>query len=295
MGNVFELAPLTAPPQPSPPRRALAVLIALVFVGGVAAALLKPNDAPTQNAAALVRAASDRTASAGPSQFTGTLDITLNGVTNNGFMKMQGANDPTAHAASVSISAGSVTSEVRTIGGMTYFHIDGAPLPEGKSWVSFDQTEASASAQSAAASGDFKQQLQLLNALVGEPVSAGPETVDGVDVTHYRLTLDFTSLLDQMAKSGKALNANAMVKGLEMVHDLVDLTNIPGEVWLDDAGRAVEFRFSLHLEQNGTVIDEVSDMHFGHFGEPITVEPPAAEEVVPLSEVPDFFDSLGPH
>ena len=273
----------------------LAVVIALVLVSGVAAARLKPNDATTRNTAALVRAASEKTASAGPSQFTGTLDLTVDGVPNDGVIKMQGVSDPAAQAGSVSITAGFVSSEVRTIGGVTYMHVDGAQLPEGKSWVSFDQTEANANAQSAAASGDFKQQLQLLNALVDEPVSLGPETLDGVDVTHYRLTLDFTSVLDQLAKSGKALNANAMVKALEVARDAVDLTHVPGEVWLDDAGRAREFRFSLHLEPGGAVIDEVTDMRFGHFGEPVSVERPADDEVIPLSDVPDFFDSLGPH
>jgi hypothetical protein len=110
-----------------------------------------------------------------------------------------------------------------------------------------------------------------------------------VHVTHYGVTLDLGSVIDNAASGSRALGDDDLVRGLKLLADKVDLHHIGGEVWLDDQGRARQFTFGYDATVNDVTITEEVEMHFSDFGAPVTVKAPAAADVVPFSEVPNLF------
>lgn len=173
-----------------------------------------------------------------------------------------------------------------------YFRSDVLSLPDGKQWVQIDPQAVGIETPGAGSPSDPTSELELLGGLKGDPNVVGHEELDGVSVTHYSVTLDFAAVLDEVAEGSKALGSDALVKGLQLLENSVDLSHVPAEVWLDEGGLVRQFKFSLHLPVNGSTIDEVATMKFFDFGTPVAVEAPPDDQVVPFTEVPDVFRNL---
>jgi hypothetical protein len=84
----------------------------------------------------------------------------------------------------------------------------------------------------------------------------GEESVDGEDLQHYRLTVDFQAA----AKAQGMPRTQGMPKTLDY------------DMWLDDD--ALMRRIEMDVQQVRT------EMEMADWGEPVSIEPPAAEDIV---------------
>jgi hypothetical protein len=283
------LAPTTA--EPRRPRRAVWLVGLGAVVCLLAGVIAVMTSSHTASATKLVLGAPERNAAAGTVHFTADVVLKKDGNPLTA-IQMNGDEDASVRVASITIGAGPMTAEIRLIDGIEYFSSSLATLPAGKSWVKIDPA-AVGIAPAAASPSDPMAQLALLGGLVGEPMRAGTDTIDGVAVTRYDVTLDFTKIFDKISTAASALGgSDSFIKGLKALATLTDLHHVPGHVALDDQGRARAFSFGLHIEGPNGSIDESVDMRFTDFGKSVSVELPPADQVVPFSDVPDVFKNL---
>ena len=292
MSEPFVLVPL--PDQPvrggSGRQIALSAFIVVVLLSGIAAAALK-QPGSSKGTTAVILAASSKTRAAGSAKFTATIELTANG-TRGATITLEGVTDPVNKRTVITLNAAGSTAEIRLIDGQEYFHADLAQLPDGKQWVQIDPNALGLPSSGAQAQSDPMDQLELLGGVKGDPTVVGQEQLDGVPVTHYSFAIDFGVIFDKIAKGSKALGSDALVKGLEQIRATTDMSHVPGEVWLDDQGRARQFTFKLHLTGNGNTVDEIATEKFSDFGIAVSVDLPPADQIVPFSEVPDVFKNL---
>ena len=274
------------------PRRRLGWLIALVVVVClVAGVIVVMGSSKKASATKLVLGAPARNAAAGPVHLTADITLTKDGSTLTA-LRMIGDEDARARTASLTMDAGPATAEIRLIDGIEYFSSALAELPPGKSWVRIDPA-ALGITPAAAAPNDPMAQLQLLGGLVGEPIRTGTDTIDGVEVTRYDVTLDFTTIFDKVSSAASALGgSDSFIKGLKSLDSVTDLHHVPGHVAIDDQGHARAFDFALHLTGPKGALDERVDMRFTDFGKAVSVALPPADQIVPFSEVPDVFKKM---
>jgi hypothetical protein len=292
MAEPFTLTPLPATP-PERDRRPRGLLIAAVvlLLLGIGAAIAK-HSSTSKTSSSVILAASSKTKAAGSSKFTADIQINSGGQSLS--FTMDGVVDSIKKLASITINTAGTQTEIRTIDGIEYFHSELATLPDGKQWVQIDPKALgiNTAAADAAGSSDPMSELELLGGLKGDPTVVGHEQLDGVPVTHYSMTIDFTAILDKLAQGSKALGSDTLLKGLDQLRKITDLSHIPAEAWLDDNGLVREFKFSMHISVSGNTVDEVATMRFSDFGTPVTVEAPPADQVVSFNDVPDVFKQL---
>jgi hypothetical protein len=274
-------------------RRTIVFAVAAVVVCALVAAavLLRPQS--TESAAKRVMSAADRNAAAGTSHIEAT--VTLSASDGSGsipVVEMTADKDPSTGTAHLVIGTGATQSEIRQIDGVVYFKSALADLPDGKSWVRIDPSDVGTAGAQPPTGTDTSQQLALLGGLVGTPTRTGTDTIDGANVTRYDVILDFSKPLDAMAKAAGALGDDTFVKQMQSLDPLTDLHNVPAHVALDDQGRAREFVFTLHINSPQGAVDEETDLKISALGEPVTVDAPPDDQVVPFSQVPDVFKKM---
>lgn len=162
------------------------------------------------------------------------------------------------------------STEVRMIGGTSYIHLPASltsKLKTLKPWLR--------STSSSSAGGDPTQVLGFLRA-AGSMSKVGSDTVRGATATHYKGTVNAAKLA---AVSGSASSAAAVKK-------LYGSTNVPVDIWVDDAGRAVRVRATIPAPKIGATpgsgatkgtITTSSDYY--DFGVPVHVVAPPASQV----------------
>ena len=161
---------------------------------------------------------------------------------------------------------------------VTYLRFAGLPLPTDKSWIKVDLEKA------ANALGVKLPQLQLgggnpspadaLAQLRGskDAKKLGTATIDGVNTTHYRVTIDLDRALaratPEQRKACKELVRAAKRNG-------VDVAPTHADVWIgdDDLVR----RFSETIGSVGSIT-----MTFSDYGAPVQIEAPPADETLDL-------------
>ena len=175
----------------------------------------------------------------------------------------------------IGTSTGSM--ELRMLYPVTYMRFANLPLPTDKSWIKVDLEKA------ANTLGVKLPQFQLggnpsptdaLAQLRGskDAKKLGTETIDGVNTTHYRVTIDVDKALaratPQQRKALKQLIQAAKRNG-------VDVAPTYADVWIGDDG--LVRRFSEKLGSVGTIA-----MTFSDYGEPVQIEAPPANETLDL-------------
>lgn len=152
-------------------------------------------------------------------------------------------------------------------------------LPQGKSWVRLDAGKLARkqgfdlSQVLQATQADPTQTLALLQQ-VGSSQELGHEQVDGVDTTHYRVTIDAAKLVAQQPTQAAK---DAMQKALALGH----VASYPIDVWVDGAGYLR--RASLQLAEAGQQVR--MDEHLSDFGTDATVALPPADQTVDQTAV----------
>jgi len=240
---------------------------------------------------ALIAAAPGATTHSRTAHIKATIAISLAGQVAPS-ITMSGDTDFVNKDSEITIGSGSLSSTVRLVSGVEYFQSPLIPLPAGAQWVKIlPQDLGVTTAQPGLASGDPTQGLQFLGSTVGAPVDLGHDTVGAASVTHYSVTYDLASLFARVGKAESTLSP-AFAKGFEALAGKVDFAHIPGDVWLDSAGRVRQFSYTIAFQTAGREFKEVQTTTFSEFGRTVRVTAPPAAETVPYSAVKNEFAQI---
>jgi hypothetical protein len=106
----------------------------------------------------------------------------------------------------------------------------------------------------------------------GKVREIGKETIDGVETTHYKATVD----LEKAAARGDAETRQAL-------HRLIQTSGVktlPVDVWIDGEG----FVRKVQYAQQAAGKDVKVTMKLHDYGKPVTVKPPPADQVVDVTQ-----------
>ncbi|QKW21018.1 hypothetical protein HUT16_19940 [Kitasatospora sp. NA04385] len=177
-------------------------------------------------------------------------------------------------------TTGKITEVV--LPGTVYLQNSGAKIPEGK-WVKLDVRQlpdgnlvSSGATDPATAAGALRgaQSAELV----------GTEPVDGVELKHYKGTLDLAKAAD--ATGGRGAD------GLRMAAQTFTVKEVPYEAWLDGQGRLhkVVENFTFAGVAGSTAAKDqvkvVSTLALTGFGQPVEAAEPAAADIYSMKADP---------
>jgi hypothetical protein len=156
---------------------------------------------------------------------------------------------------------------------------------DGATWLRVDLASTDATARQlqdlVSGQNDASLLLYYLFGADGEIETIGQDTIDGVEVTGYAVSLD----LDAALARGPAEAREALGLNLDEFTDGGIAHVLEAEVWVDGDGfvRRLAFVYVLGEEVGGGQIRVTSDL--SAFGEPVEVEVPPSSSVVELEDV----------
>lgn len=148
----------------------------------------------------------------------------------------------------------------------------------GKPWlkVSIAQYQSASSG-----SRDPSQTLSLLEADSSSVTKVGTEKIDGVATTHYRAQVDTAKASARASAAGKRL--------LSELGSLSGSSTLPVDAWIDHHGMLRQLSYSVTLQHPPAGTPALAGPAFpvttrvvlglSHFGTPVTVSPPPADQV----------------
>jgi hypothetical protein len=160
----------------------------------------------------------------------------------------------------------------------------GAELPGGKSWVKMD-LEALGKQQgidlgelTQFGQTNPTQSLWFLQGASDDFEEVGEEEVRGVGTTHYRGTVDLRKAAEQISEAARTT--------AERLIELMGVSKLPFEVWIDDEGLARRIKYEQPLPAAaGEDASMTLTMDFFDFGVDVDVEPPPESEVTDIQEL----------
>jgi len=271
------------------------IIAVLLVTGIVGAAVHIDRSSGRATPVALINAAPSKTADGGTAHFTTSVAITISGL-NEGSLMTTGDADFTNKDSQMTLSSDGLSSTVRLVSRVEYFQSSVIPLPNGAQWVKIlpQDLGVTATKPSVAGGGDPTQGLQFLGSTIGTPTILGHQNVAGASTTHYSVVFDLASLFARVSQAGSTISPS-FAQQYEALSSKVDLAHIPGNVWLDSAGRVRQFNYTLAFQAAGVSFSEVATTTFSDFGLPVHVTVPPASETVPFSAVKkEFAQALSP-
>ncbi|MET7451533.1 hypothetical protein ABZT03_06475 [Streptomyces sp. NPDC005574] len=227
---------------------------------------------------AAVRAAYDKTAEAGTAKMAIDMKLSAKGesVTTAG----RGALDLKEGDSVMTVAAEGKTVEQRVVDQVLYQKVPGQKVQGGKTWMKIDLKKA---AQSQGVSGrqigDPAQSAAYAKAITDKDVTkVGTQKIDGVDTTHYRVSVDVAELPGG-AKMRQQLGAT-----------------LPMHVWLDEDGRLRRQQIDMTVKapasasakpDNSAAPQQVkmrTVMNFSDFGTDVDAEAPPAGQVADMTD-----------
>jgi len=174
------------------------------------------------------------------------------------------------------------TFEERIVDGVMYMDFGDLPFAsklDGKRWVklSLDDLKNKAGLDLGALdqSNGPQQGLEYLQGLSGDVTKVGEDTVAGRPATHYRATLDYSKLADEMPGASDAMR-----------EALSKLGSVPADVWIDGNDHVVKMHLTMDASGFGTAAGAVDmTMEITDFGVPVDVQAPPADQTVDLLEL----------
>ncbi len=285
----LELTP-PAPPHRRRPLVAVTAFVALAaLISGVTIAV--SSTTPKQSVAAMLKAAPANTRDAGSASMTMHITMTLDGRTQL-VSAITGATDFKTGNETLTLSGPGVDGEIRIVNHVEYVSNPMFELPNGAHWLRITKADLGMTAAAGVGSNDPSSGLDFLSGRAGNPTAVGTATIDGEKTTHYKLTIDFTTITSLLGKSSSKLGVPEMQQGLDALKGMLDLHHIPAEAWLDSAHRVRRFDYTLALSADGTNLVERASSEFSNFGEAVHVSAPSADDVVPFADAPDAFQNL---
>lgn len=143
-------------------------------------------------------------------------------------------------------------------------------LPSGKTWMSVDLQKAGK--KLGLDLSQFAQQdpTDMLAALEksGSVKKVGSDTIDGVDTTHYTVTVDL-----------------AKVPNGSRLQQLTNLKTLPVDVWVDGQNLLRRVSESYTATTVGSTVATSMQMDFTNYGEQVNVQVPSASETVDMTSL----------
>lgn len=166
-------------------------------------------------------------------------------------------------AAAVTLNISGMGSvEVRVVAGVVYVHPGdlGLPTMSAKPWMKIDLTDQSNPMGAAFAKIAAMNPADLTKAFesISTLTEVGSETVDGIQATHYTVSVDTAHVGDLLGMPHSDM-AGSMPK------------TVTYDVWVDGANRPVKM-----VVDNPMV---TVDLHFSKWGQPVHVVAPPASQV----------------
>lgn len=157
---------------------------------------------------------------------------------------------------------------------------DLAPTP----WIRIDLDDAEGLPgleQLSQYSSDPSQNLWLLEGVTGDIERVGEEEVRGAQATHYRLTVDLERAVAEAPEQDRG--------ALRQQADLLGVTELPLDLWLDGDDRVVRQAFVVDLANvdagTGPIEGQAATtIEFFGFGAEVDAEPPPDDQVTGFRE-----------
>jgi hypothetical protein len=231
-----------------------------------------------------LQAAVSNTQAAPSSRFTMDMGIDASGKSVS--LHAEGVSSADGKVAQITMTLPSLgTMEERVVDGTVYVNFGDMPFASklgGKPWIAINLdalgqktgTDFGALADQAQSSGP-QQGLEYLQGLSGDVEKVGDDTVAGEHATHYRASIDYSKVLDELPNATD-----------EMRDALGKLGTVPADVWINDDDRVVKMHFTMDTSGfgGGAGTAEVT-MEITDFGVPIDVQAPPADQTVDFSEL----------
>ncbi|MDL5205869.1 hypothetical protein [Streptomyces sp. ALI-76-A] len=225
-----------------------------------------------------VRAAYDKTAEAETAKMTIDMKVSAKGqsITTDG----QGALDFQEGESVMTVTAEGKSIEQRVVDQVLYQKVPGQQA-QGKPWMKIDLRKAAqGQGVSGQQIGDPAQSAAYAKAITDKDVTeVGTEKVDGVDTTHYRVSVDVAEL-----------------PGGAQLREQVGPT-LPMHVWLDDDGRLRRQQIDMTVkapaaasakpDTSGAASEQVKMtmvMNYSDFGTEVDATPPPAGQVADVTD-----------
>lgn len=152
-------------------------------------------------------------------------------------------------------------------------------LPKGKTWAELDLTKAEQAGGASLGSlqsgsqnpSDMLRMLRDTTSLT----KVGTARIDGVETTHYHVTVDLQKL---------AASDPQAASGLGRLESQTGQKKLPVDVWVDgsDHVRRLQLRLNMPSSQAGKLQLSLT-MNMSGFGSPVAVTPPPASKTVDLT------------
>ncbi|MET9777837.1 hypothetical protein ABZ023_26885 [Streptomyces sp. NPDC006367] len=227
---------------------------------------------------AQVRAAYDKTAAAETARMTIDMKLSAQGesITTAG----KGALDFEEGESVMTVTAEGKSIEQRVVDQVLYQKVPGQKVQGGKTWMKIDLKKAAqAQGVNGRQIGDPAQSAAYAKAITDKDVTeAGKEKIDGVDTTHYKVSVDVAEL-----PNGAQLRRQVG-------------PTLPMHVWLDDEGRLRRQQLDMTVKapasagakpDNGASPQQIRMtmvMHYSDFGTEVDAEAPPAAQVADMTD-----------
>ena len=266
--------------------------VVLVAVAVSAAVVSGGPSSPTSPVAldALVVSASKATLSQSTADLVLSGNLSLEGhtipITGSGEASL---STPQQVAVNVSMALPGSTLQEKEVeaGGDLYLAIDAegqdvSAVVPGKHWVELP-TPVGAAGSLGTGTSDPLAQLQLLQAKGNTVTSLGTGVIDGVSASGYAVTISHANVVqaEQRFVSSSGLDATTRQEVAQAEEKLGTPTI---DVWFDSSKLLRRISFSEHQTLDGSTVSVDLDMDFVHYGAPVSISTPSADDVVPFSQ-----------
>jgi hypothetical protein len=261
--------------------RVQAVSIAIVFIAASVVAVLGNGSGTTGVPVAggqvlrLVQRAPLALEDAASVEMNLTLELSSEGQSNTGHV--HGRFDPETGIGQATIEVPSGDDVTVTQSGSTLYapiHEDQVLIYGGSHWVAL-RLAGNRPPVSTTATG--QSYLQLLAGANGQVLSYGDEDIDGVDTTHYKVTINVADALRSTPARLRTTTPEELTA--------FGIDELPLDVWLDEDGQLR--RMQLKLSAQGTTVSITIDMTPSD--EPIAVSVPASDDLYEVTDGLQFM------
>ncbi|MFF1272565.1 hypothetical protein ACFVZC_03970 [Streptomyces marokkonensis] len=225
-----------------------------------------------------VRAAYDKTAEAESARMTVSMKMAAEGksVTSDG----EGVLDLAGGDSVMTIEAEGERLEQRVVDEILYQKAPGQKAPGGKPWIKIDLRKvAEQQGVNNQQIGDPARTAAYAKAITDKDVTeVGTEKIDGVNTTHYRVSVDV-----------------ARLPGGDQMREQLGPT-LPMQVWLDEEGRLRRQQIDMTVKAPASAsakpdsgaapqqLEMTTVMQFSDFGTEVDAEAPRAEQVADMTD-----------
>lgn len=231
-----------------------------------------------EQGAEAVQASYDKTAEAGSARMTMQMELSASGETikSGG----EGALDLSEGDSVMTIKAQDQNIEQRVVDQVLYQKVPGQSGQGGKPWIRIDLKKVAAQQGLGNQQiGDPAQTAAYAKAITDKDVSkVGSEKIDGVDTTHYKVSVDVSKL-----------------PGGDRMREQLGPT-LPMQVWLDDEGRLRRQQIDMTVKAPASASAKPDDgaspkqlemstvMNLSDFGTEVDAEAPPADQVTDMTD-----------